>query len=238
MKDGSSSTRWPTSSTSTRVTSGSSSAPPFFFRFLAFPPCCSSLETASRNFFWLCDFWDLRTQVYSLYLRTSSGCGRAALFAPFPTSTHSFFQVPDAADRDEWSVFSHWAADDVSGLAYTISECYSLLFSTTSSSVILHTVVHISTISTQLICLPLGRCSPFLTPWRESTTRLLNKNYLTAPKSNLSYLKYFSRSMTARLRILPGLRLCCSCTQDVRVGPQSDPPHRSPCNTLGEQRAG
>lgn len=43
------------------------------------------------------------------------------------------------------------------------------------------------------------------------------------------YLKYFSRFMTTTLRVLLGFLLCCSCTQDVSVGPQSHLPYLSFC---------
>lgn len=43
------------------------------------------------------------------------------------------------------------------------------------------------------------------------------------------YLKYFSRSMTTTLRVLLGLLLCWSCTQDVSVGPQPPLPYLSFC---------
>lgn len=46
------------------------------------------------------------------------------------------------------------------------------------------------------------------------------------------YLKYFSKSTTTRLRILPGFRRCWSCTQDVRVGSALTLPCLSSC--MGE----
>lgn len=52
---------------------------------------------------------------------------------------------------------------------------------------------------------------------------ILEQNLIMQMEPFASYLKYFSRSTTTRLRILPGLRLCWSCTQDVRVGPELPP---------------
>lgn len=43
------------------------------------------------------------------------------------------------------------------------------------------------------------------------------------------YLKFFSRSMTTRLRVLLGIHLCCSCTHEVRLGPETKLPFLSSC---------
>lgn len=84
-----SSTDRPTSSTSTRDTSGSCSAPPFFLFFLTCPP---SPATASRNLFWLCDFWDLRTKkkVLNLFAADILWSDSVDPFAPFPLFAQYF----------------------------------------------------------------------------------------------------------------------------------------------------
>lgn len=61
----------PTSSTSTRLISGSVSAAPYFLFFLA--PPCSSPTTASLSFFWLCVLFDLG---YNLRLGIFPQCRR------------------------------------------------------------------------------------------------------------------------------------------------------------------
>lgn len=58
---------------------------------------------------------------------------------PFP-------DLPDSSDSDRWLFPATEAAADAFGLAYTVTECQSLLFSTVSSSAILHTA-HIHTVS-------------------------------------------------------------------------------------------
>lgn len=67
------------------------------------------------------------------------------------------------------------------------------------------------------------------------TARFLNVSFIFFPCSFLCqpgvhvYLKYFSRFMTTMLRVLLGFLLCCSCTQDVSVGPPSHLPYLSFC---------
>lgn len=138
-----------TSSTSTRDTSGNTSAPPFFLLFFAFPPPCSSPATTSRNLFWLWDFWDLRVKsdisFYSEHPLVSK-CDSSLYSISF--STHLSHSVssgiqPDSADSDG-DMFQHAkAAADV--LFNAISECHFLLFSNMSLSAIIHTVVHVRT---------------------------------------------------------------------------------------------
>lgn len=57
-----------------------------------------------------------------------------------------------------------------------------------------------------------------------SFTFLLKKIIKCQPELHV-YLKYFSRLMTTTLRVLLGFLLCCSCTQDVSVVPQSHLPY-------------
>lgn len=66
---------FPTSSTSTRDTSGRVSSPPLFFLFLPFPAPRSSPPSACRRRFWLRDFWDLQTHQKPTFL--TSGRRRA-----------------------------------------------------------------------------------------------------------------------------------------------------------------
>lgn len=101
-----------TSSTSTRVTSGSDSAP-FFLLFFAFPPPCSSPATASRNLFWPCAFWDLRTKSWCVL---NSGHPLVWIsVAPFPLFTHishsiSSWALSHSADSDRWHVSTCWGS--------------------------------------------------------------------------------------------------------------------------------
>lgn len=132
----------PTSSSSTRDTSGSASAPPFFLLLFTFPPPRSSPATASRNLFWLCDLWDLRTRGLVFFTGHPLVCPPFAfpLFAhtlptPFPAELcQSLLTVmgdmflPDKAAAEE--------------LARTASECHYCCCFSTCHPVILHTVVH------------------------------------------------------------------------------------------------
>lgn len=167
----------PTSSTSTRDTSGCSSAPSFFFLFLGFPPPCSSLTTASRNFFWLCDFWDLKTEKISVCLGTFCGIG-VWLGCPlcFITNLHTYFHTISSCARlcCRWwvAVSSHWGSSRCVWVSlhgiwvpflvvfYHFIDCYTSHCCTHSHCEPLVS----SAFSSQLISLSSGQCLPFFTP--------------------------------------------------------------------------